>query len=101
VKIFTIDVVLTIYLTNYTIASQVIKFLLSKEAINVNTTNLAFLTPLDVLLESWPQNGDLVLGEMIRKAGGKTAAEVLSKSELVIRNSVSNDSSNPKPTPRM
>ena len=50
----------------------------------MNTTNLKFLTPLDALLESPPQSGDLVLGEMIRAAGGKTAAEVLFESEPVV-----------------
>ncbi|XP_078176410.1 uncharacterized protein LOC144569805 [Carex rostrata] len=81
---------------------SVIKFLLSKAAIDVNTMNLKFLTPLDVLLESRQQRGDLVLDEMIRTAdemiraaGGKTAAEVLSESEPVVRDSNLSDSSNP------
>ncbi|XP_078172820.1 uncharacterized protein LOC144566662 [Carex rostrata] len=78
---------------------SVIKFLLGKAAIDVNTMNLKFSTPLDVLLESRQQNGDLIIGETIRAAGGKTAAEVLSQSEPVFRDSVSSDSTNPIPTP--
>ncbi|XP_078172706.1 uncharacterized protein LOC144566546 [Carex rostrata] len=73
---------------------SVIKFLLGKSAIDVNTMNLKLSTPLDVLLESRQQNGDLIIGEKIRAAGGKTAAEMLSQSE------VSSDSTNPIPTPR-
>ncbi|XP_078149703.1 uncharacterized protein LOC144545024 [Carex rostrata] len=64
---------------------SVIKFLLNKVAIDVNARNLMSLTPLDVLLESRPQNGDLIIGEMIRAAGGKTAVEL----GPVIRDSVS------------
>ncbi|KAF3336638.1 Ankyrin repeat-containing protein [Carex littledalei] len=80
---------------------KVIKFLLSKAAIDVNTMNLASFTPLDVLLGSWPQNEDLFLGEMIRAAGGKTAAEVLSKSEPdVIRDSISSNSASRILAPR-
>uniref|UniRef100_A0A6I9QPV8 Ankyrin repeat-containing protein BDA1-like n=1 Tax=Elaeis guineensis var. tenera TaxID=51953 RepID=A0A6I9QPV8_ELAGV len=54
---------------------QILKFLLSKPAIQVNTFNLKGFTPLDVLLESPNEHGDLVLGEMIRAAGGKKAEE--------------------------
>ncbi|XP_078150040.1 uncharacterized protein LOC144545323 [Carex rostrata] len=79
---------------------SVIKLLLNKSAIDVNIMNLASLTPLDVLLASLPQNGDLVLGEMIRAAGGKTAAEVLSESKPVIEDSISSDSSNAMPNTR-
>ncbi|XP_078150025.1 uncharacterized protein LOC144545307 [Carex rostrata] len=79
---------------------SVIKLLLNKSAIDVNIMNLASLTPLDVLLASLPQNGDLVLGEMIRAAGGKTAAEVLSESKPVIEDSISSDSSNAIPNTR-
>lgn len=62
--------------------------------------NLKFSTPLDVLLESRPEYGDLVLGEMIRAADGKTAAEVLSNSEPVLGGSPPSGSSNPTPHPR-
>ncbi|XP_078149737.1 ankyrin repeat-containing protein BDA1-like isoform X3 [Carex rostrata] len=76
---------------------SVIKILLNKTTMNVNVMNCASLTPLDVLLGSWPQNEDLVLGEMIRAAGGKTAAELLSEAEPVMRDTFSN----PIPIPRM
>ncbi|XP_078172063.1 uncharacterized protein LOC144566072 [Carex rostrata] len=89
---------------HHSVASKnlsVIKFLLGKSAIDVNTMNLKLSTPLDVLLESRQQNGDLIIGETIRAAGGKTAAEVLSQSEPVFRDSsVSSDSKNPIPMPR-
>ncbi|XP_073111225.1 uncharacterized protein [Elaeis guineensis] len=54
---------------------QMVKFLVSKPAIQVNSFNLKGFTPLDVLLESPSEHGDLVLGEMIRAAGGKKAEE--------------------------
>ncbi|XP_073111293.1 uncharacterized protein [Elaeis guineensis] len=54
---------------------QILKFLLSKPATQVNSINLKGFTPLDVLLESPSEHGDLVLGEMIRVAGGKKAEE--------------------------
>lgn len=49
---------------------QILMFLLSKREIQVNSMNLRGCTPLDVLLESPRENGDLLLAEMIRKAGG-------------------------------
>ncbi|KAJ3682357.1 hypothetical protein LUZ60_014930 [Juncus effusus] len=55
---------------------SVIKLLLSNPGIDVNVENSKAFTPLDVLLESPQEYGDLVLGEMIRAAGGMTAAEV-------------------------
>ncbi|XP_078149736.1 uncharacterized protein LOC144545056 isoform X2 [Carex rostrata] len=79
---------------------SVIKLLLNESAIDVNIMNLASLTPLDVLLGSWPQNGDLILGEMIRAAGGKTASELLPEAEPVIRDSFSCGSLIPITTPR-
>ncbi|KAJ6824598.1 ankyrin repeat-containing protein-like [Iris pallida] len=55
---------------------QTMKFMLSKPSVDVNSVNLRGLTPLDVLLESPTEHGDMVLGETIRAAGGKTAAEL-------------------------
>nr|XP_029117206.1 ankyrin repeat-containing protein BDA1-like isoform X2 [Elaeis guineensis] len=54
---------------------QILKFLLSKPVIQVNSFNLKGFTPLDVLLELPSEHGDLILGEMIRAAGGKKAEE--------------------------
>ncbi|KAJ6825863.1 ankyrin repeat-containing protein-like [Iris pallida] len=49
----------------------------SKPSVDVNSVNRRGLTPLDVLLESPnEQYGDMALGEAIRAAGGKTAAEL-------------------------
>ncbi|KAJ6851951.1 ankyrin repeat-containing protein-like [Iris pallida] len=56
---------------------QTMKFMLSKPSVDVNSVNRRGLTPLDVLLESPnEQYGDMALGETIRAAGGKTAAEL-------------------------
>ncbi|KAJ6824617.1 ankyrin repeat-containing protein-like [Iris pallida] len=56
---------------------QTMKFMLSKPSVDVNSVNRRGLTPLDVLLESPnEQYGDMALGEAIRAAGGKTAAEL-------------------------
>ncbi|KAJ3682362.1 hypothetical protein LUZ60_014935 [Juncus effusus] len=56
---------------------SVIKLLLRNRKIDVNSMNSNGFTPLDMLLESPQEYGDLVLGEMIRAAGGKTSAEVV------------------------
>lgn len=53
-----------------------IQHLLSQEDIDVNLVNSAGLTPLDVLLVTNHEIGDLILGEMIRAFGGKTAKEI-------------------------
>ncbi|KAJ0963610.1 hypothetical protein J5N97_028732 [Dioscorea zingiberensis] len=55
---------------------KTVKLLLSKEGMEVNAMNLKGLTALDVLLESPSENGDLMLGEMIRAANGKVSGEV-------------------------
>ncbi|KAJ3682356.1 hypothetical protein LUZ60_014929 [Juncus effusus] len=55
----------------------VIKLLLSNLGIDVNAVNSKAFTPLDVLLESPHEYGDVVLGEMIRAASGGIAAEVV------------------------
>ncbi|KAJ3682358.1 hypothetical protein LUZ60_014931 [Juncus effusus] len=53
--------------------SSVIKLLLSKRNLDVNFKNSKGFTPLDVLLESRHEYGDLILGEMVIAAGGTTA----------------------------
>jgi Domain of unknown function len=63
----------------------VIKHLLSQADIDVNSVNSAGLTPLDVLLVSNHEMGDLYIGENLRAAGGKTAKE-LGASEINIIN---------------
>ncbi|URD84677.1 Ankyrin repeat [Musa troglodytarum] len=54
---------------------QTVKLLLGRRGIEVNATNMRGDTVLDVLLDSPCQHGDLLLGELIRAAGGRTAAE--------------------------
>ncbi|KAH7691545.1 26S proteasome regulatory complex subunit PSMD10 protein [Dioscorea alata] len=56
---------------------QSVKLLLSKgERVEVNAMNHKGLTALDVLLDSPREHGDLILGEVIRAAGGKMASEM-------------------------
>ncbi|RWW64487.1 hypothetical protein BHE74_00028273 [Ensete ventricosum] len=54
---------------------QTVKLLLGWRGIEANATNMRGDTVLDVLLDSPCQHGDLLLGELIRAAGGRTAAE--------------------------
>ncbi|XP_064987572.1 ankyrin repeat-containing protein ITN1-like [Musa acuminata AAA Group] len=54
---------------------QIVKLLLGWRGINANATNMRGDTVLDMLLDSPCQQGDLLLGELIRAAGGRTAAE--------------------------
>ncbi|XP_064989236.1 uncharacterized protein LOC108951755 [Musa acuminata AAA Group] len=54
---------------------QTVKLLLGRRGIEVNATNMRGDTVLDMLLDSPFQHGDLLLGELIRAAGGRTAAE--------------------------
>ncbi|XP_009382399.2 ankyrin repeat-containing protein BDA1-like [Musa acuminata AAA Group] len=54
---------------------QTVKLLLGRRGIEVNATNMRGDTVLDMLLDSPCQHGDLLLGELIRAAGGRTAAE--------------------------
>ncbi|XP_065029147.1 uncharacterized protein LOC135652253 [Musa acuminata AAA Group] len=54
---------------------QTVKLLLGRRGIEVNATNMRGDTVLDMLLDSPCQHGDLLLGELIRAAGERTAAE--------------------------
>ncbi|XP_064944674.1 ankyrin repeat-containing protein At5g02620-like [Musa acuminata AAA Group] len=54
---------------------QTVKLLLGRRGIEVNATNMRGDTVLDMLLDSPCQHGDLLLGELIRAAGGRTTAE--------------------------
>ncbi|CAL9208075.1 unnamed protein product [Musa hybrid cultivar] len=54
---------------------QTVKLLLGRRGIEVNATNMRGDTVLDMLLDSPCKHGDLLLGELIRAAGGRTAAE--------------------------
>ncbi|XP_064989641.1 ankyrin repeat-containing protein BDA1-like [Musa acuminata AAA Group] len=54
---------------------QTVKLLLGRRGIEVNATNMRGNTVLDMLLDSPCQHGDLLLGELIRAAGGRTTAE--------------------------
>lgn len=54
---------------------QTVKLLMGRRDIEVNATNMRGDTVLDMLLDSPCQHGDLLLGELIRAAGGRTAAE--------------------------
>jgi Domain of unknown function len=49
--------------------------LLSLEIIDINARNLVGLTPLDVLLETTQEIGDVFIGEILRRAGGKISEE--------------------------
>ncbi|KAJ1689599.1 hypothetical protein LUZ63_013754 [Rhynchospora breviuscula] len=68
---------------------KVIKHLLSSD-IEVNSINSAGLTPLDLLLVTNNEIGDVYLGEILRAAGGKTANE-LGDSETIKIHSTSTD----------
>nr|XP_018675943.1 PREDICTED: uncharacterized protein LOC103970877 [Musa acuminata subsp. malaccensis] len=54
---------------------QTVKLLLGRRGIEVNATNMRGDTVLDMLLDSPCQHGDLLLGDLIRAAGGRTAAK--------------------------
>ncbi|CAL9204477.1 unnamed protein product [Musa hybrid cultivar] len=60
---------------------QIVKLLLGRRGINANATNIRGDTALDLLLDSPRQHGDLLLGELIRAAGGRTAAEEEGKTQ--------------------
>ncbi|XP_064944676.1 ankyrin repeat-containing protein BDA1-like [Musa acuminata AAA Group] len=60
---------------------QTVKLLLGRRGIEVNATNMRGDTVLDMLLDSPFQHGDLLLGELIRAAGGRTAAEEEGKTQ--------------------
>ncbi|CAL9204465.1 unnamed protein product [Musa hybrid cultivar] len=60
---------------------QTVKLLLGRRGIEVNATNMRGDTVLDMLLDSRFQHGDLLLGELIRAAGGRTAAEEEGKTQ--------------------
>ena len=62
--------------------------------LDVNFINSKGFTPLDVLLESRHEYGDLVLGEMIIAAGGTTATRQQT-SQRVLPDPVSSHSSDP------
>ncbi|KAJ3693044.1 hypothetical protein LUZ60_012139 [Juncus effusus] len=65
-----------------------IKLLLSNKEIVINSTNTRGFTPLDVLLESRQEYGDLIIGETIRAAGGKTTTELAPSQQFVIPDSI-------------
>ncbi|CAL9780981.1 unnamed protein product [Musa acuminata subsp. burmannicoides] len=60
---------------------QIVKLLLGRRGINANATNMRGDTVLDMLLDSPCQHGDLLLGELIRAAGGRTAAKEEGKTQ--------------------
>ncbi|KAJ0963616.1 hypothetical protein J5N97_028738 [Dioscorea zingiberensis] len=76
---------------------KTVKLLLSKEGMEVNAMNLKGLTALDVLLETPRENGDLMLGEMIRAANGKVSGEVNHQPSMQ-RNMTPRDESGTAPT---
>lgn len=75
---------------------HVTKFLLDKQGIDVNSMNQKSCTPLDVLLDSTCEHGDLVLGEIIRAAGGKTSREVIHQSPAEIKPEARGNSATPQ-----
>ncbi|KAJ3682359.1 hypothetical protein LUZ60_014932 [Juncus effusus] len=79
---------------------SVVKLLLSNPRIDVNSMNSKTFTPLDVLFESPQEYGDLVLGEMIRVAGGKTRDEMMSSQNYLSGEISSEDLGSPLPLGR-